>query len=65
MEITRTHPVTGEINTRDIPVTAQQLNLWKHGGKMIQVAMPNISSDDREFILTGLLPDDFKDFEEL
>jgi hypothetical protein len=60
MKITRTNPVTGKQITRDIPVTQAQLDAWNQG-KLIQDAMPNLSADDREFILTGILPEQWED----
>ena len=53
MQITRTNPFTGKTNTREIDVTYNQLDRWQ-GGELIQVAMPHLSADDREFIKTGI-----------
>ena len=53
MQITRTNPFTGKTNTREIDVTYDQLDRWQ-GGELIQVAMPHLSADDREFIKTGI-----------
>ena len=55
MQITRRNPFTGEHHTMDIAVTEQQLQAWK-GGQLIQNAMPNLTDDEREFIMTGILP---------
>jgi hypothetical protein len=52
MIVSRRSPLTGKVNEMDIPVTEEQLAAWK-GGAMIQDAMPNLSADQREFILTG------------
>lgn len=53
MKITRTCPFTGNVNTLEINVTQEQLNSWENG-ELIQNAMPNLSSDEREFIKTGI-----------
>jgi len=53
MLITRKSPFSGEINTREIPVTQEQLDAWNNGA-LIQRAMPNISAEEREFIMTGI-----------
>lgn len=58
MLIERRSPFSGVTNTMNIPVTEQQLNLWK-GGMPIQRAMPNISAPMREFIMTGITPDEW------
>ncbi len=63
MIITRCSPFSGKINTRDIPVTKEQL-VKLNSGMLIQYAMPNISADDREFIMTGITPEEFPKEEE-
>lgn len=52
MLITKQSIITGFIHTKEIPVTQEQLNNW-HNGTPIQDAMPNLSVDEREFILSG------------
>jgi len=58
MQITRTSPFTGKLNTREINVTEAQLEAWQ-GGQLIQEAMPHLSADDREFIKTGITPEEW------
>jgi hypothetical protein len=55
MLITKTCMMTGSVNTLDIPVTQSQIDAWQ-GGLLIQEAMPNLSADDREFLMTGITP---------
>lgn len=59
MTITRKHPFTGRINTRDLPITQDELNRWE-SGEMVQNVWPHLSADDREFLLTGIT--DFDDY---
>ena len=59
MQITKTSPITGKVNTREIDVTPVQLNEWLDGA-LIQNVMPHISKEDREFIKTGMTSDDWK-----
>lgn len=58
MQITRTSPFSGKTVTKEIPVTQQQLDNWRNG-MLIQNAMPNISPDDREFIMTGITSEEW------
>jgi hypothetical protein len=51
-------PFSGEICSREIPVTEEQFKLYE-SGMLIQHAMPNISSEDREFIMTGITPEEW------
>lgn len=59
MLITRRSIIDGVERTREIAVTAEQFLDWKQG-TLIQNAMPNISDDDREFILTGITSDQWE-----
>lgn len=52
--------LSGDRNTREIPVTREQLDAW-NSGVLIQNAMPNLSADDREFIKTGITPEEWED----
>ena len=56
MQITKQCMLTGDTNTMDIPVTQQQLDDWTNG-MLIQEAMPNLTAEDREFIMTGTTPE--------
>jgi hypothetical protein len=52
MLITKISTLSGKTHTLDIPVTQEQLDNYRKG-MFIQDAMPNLSADDREFIMTG------------
>tara|TARA_R100000781_G_C4031926_1_gene110873 strand:- start:202 stop:399 length:198 start_codon:yes stop_codon:yes gene_type:complete len=58
MQITKTSMFTGAVTTMDIDVTQEQLNEWENG-KLIQEAMPDLSPDEREFIKTGVSPNEW------
>ena len=53
MNITRTSPFTGKVNTLDLPVTQAQLDKWEQGAR-IQDVFPTLTAGQREFILTGI-----------
>jgi len=55
MKITKTSPFSGNTNVMEIDVTQEQIALWE-SGTLIQNAMPNLSADEREFIMTGITP---------
>lgn len=55
MLIIRTSPFSGNTNSMEIEVTQEQLSSWENG-TLIQNAMPNLSADEREFIMTGITP---------
>lgn len=58
MAITRQSPFTGKKATMMLDVTADQIADWK-SGTLIQDAFPNLSADEREFIKTGITPEDW------
>lgn len=60
MLITRTSMFTGKTHTLDIPVTQEQLDKWNKG-ELIQVAMPNLTADEREFIKTGVTKEEWEE----
>lgn len=60
MQITRRSPFSGKVNTLDINVTQEQLDRWE-AGELIQNAMPNVSPEHREFIMTGISPTEWED----
>ena len=59
MLIERESPLSGNKNALDIPVTLAQIAAWK-GGELIQRAMPNLSADEREFLMTGITADEWE-----
>lgn len=58
MLITRKSQQSGIERTIDIPVTQEQLEAFE-GGMLIQRAMPNLTPNQREFILTGITQEEW------
>lgn len=58
MIIMRTSPFTGITRMREITVTQEQLDRWQ-AGELIQNAMPNLSAEDREFVMTGITAEEW------
>ena len=61
IDITRTDPFTGKINTLSLDITKEQIRSW-HNGELIQDAMPNLNTDQREFMVTGISPESWNKF---
>lgn len=53
MIFTRTSILTGITRHRDLDVTPAQLAKWQ-AGTVIQMAMPHLSKEDREWLLSGM-----------
>lgn len=58
MLITRPSQLTGINRTMDLNVTEDQINKWKEGA-CIQDAMPQLTNDEREFIMTGITQEEW------
>lgn len=59
MHITRTSMLSDVEHTLDLPVTQEQLDRYAAGGVLLQEAFPHLSPPEREFIKTGITPDEF------
>ena len=58
MLITRTSGFTGTTRTMELPITNQQYRDWENG-MVIQKAIPNLTPDEREFIMTGVTKEEW------
>ncbi len=52
--------LSGDVRTKDLPVTMDQMSLWR-SGELIQKAMPDLSPIDRDFI-KGIFEDELDQF---
>lgn len=59
MMITRTSITSGITRTMDLPITEAQMTLYING-TLIQKAKPNLTADEREFILTGMTSEEWE-----
>lgn len=60
MYLTKVSPITGKENSLELDITEEELYDYINGGKLIQEAFPWLSAEEREFILTGITPEDWK-----
>ena len=60
MQITRTSIFSGNTNTMELNVTQEQLTAWE-SGVHIQVAMPQLNAEEREFVKTGMTPTEWNE----
>jgi len=64
MKVTRRHPFTGDYNTIELPITNADYLAWANASddssmRFTQVAFPDLTADQREFLITGLPPGEF------
>lgn len=61
MKITRVSAVSGIERTKEFPISQEQWDAWERGAH-IQNAMPHLSDEDREFILSGITKEEWDEF---
>ena len=60
MLVTRVSSLTGTSHTMELDVTQEQLNRYEIGLGLIQDIFPHLSCEDREFIKTGITPQEWE-----
>ena len=62
MNLTKMSSLTHKLHTMSLPITADEFfeGQYRRGlGALIQDAFPTLSEDQREFILTGITPEEW------
>ena len=59
MKVTKRSRLSGKEHTLEIDVTQEQLDDWKREKKLVQVAFPHLTSDEREFLISGITPEEW------
>ncbi len=62
MLIQRRDPFTGKHNVMALPITFEDYQRWERGEGLIQDIFPSLSPDQREFLMTGIMPDSWDAF---
>ena len=57
--IQRRSAISGKVNTMDLPVTEAQVSAWRNGG-LIQEVMPHLNAEEREFLISGVTPEEWE-----
>ena len=58
MQITKISTLTQKEHTMEVPCTQEELDNF-NAGMHIQNAMPNVSAELREFVLSGITPEEW------
>lgn len=64
MKVQNTSIYTGRTHVMDIDITLKQIEAWKNAAdddpnRFIQNAFPQLSADQREFMISGVTPDEW------
>lgn len=60
MIISRKSAISGKVRTLDLDITEKQINDY-FDGFLVQDAFPNLSPDEREFFITGITIDEWRE----
>jgi hypothetical protein len=60
MLVHRASPMTGVVNTMDIDITDEQWADYVHSRRPIQHVLPHLPPEEREFLISGYTPDDWR-----
>ena len=63
MIVTRKNIFTGVERSLDLDVTQEQLTRWNNG-ELIQKVFPHLSVDEREFLMTGIIGEEWNELTE-
>ena len=59
LELTKKSILTGKTTTMTLPITQDQLDLYNNTKVNIQDVFPNLDSNQREFIKTGITQEEW------
>tara|TARA_Y100001937_G_C6897516_1_gene231821 strand:+ start:261 stop:506 length:246 start_codon:yes stop_codon:yes gene_type:complete len=57
--IDRVSPITGNTNSMFMLFDVVDLIKWRDGRGLIQDCLPYLSADEREFLMTGITPEEW------
>lgn len=64
IKVIKTSIFTNKQNEMILPITQEELQRWQDG-ELIQNVFPHLNEDQREFMVTGATPQEWKDFMEV
>lgn len=64
MQVTNISQLSGKEHTMELDITEEQMERFynrRENGEYVQTIFPNLSAPEREFILTGITPTEWKE----
>lgn len=62
MQVTRKSIITGIERVKDIDITPEALAKWEEGQVLIQEIAGHLTPDEREFIMTGIVQEEWEEY---
>ena len=63
MIVRRPNIFTGKVRELELDITQEQVNRWQKG-ELIQNVFPHLSVDEREFLMTGIIGEEWNELME-
>jgi uncharacterized protein (DUF779 family) len=60
MKLSKRSIISGKINEMNLDITEEQYFSWKTGD-LVQNVFPHLNSKEREFIVSGITPQEWKE----
>jgi uncharacterized protein (DUF779 family) len=60
MKLSKRSIISGKINEMNLDITEEQYFSWKNG-ELVQKVFPQLNSGEREFIVSGITPKEWKE----
>ena len=62
IKVTRLSVITRKMNTMELPISQEHLNIYDTVGDiLVQDAFPNLDKEQREFLISGITPDEWNE----
>tara|TARA_R110002073_G_scaffold65898_1_gene164261 strand:+ start:701 stop:934 length:234 start_codon:yes stop_codon:yes gene_type:complete len=62
LEVTKKSIISGKINTMELDINQEDLDRYEQlGGLLVQAVFPQLSSSEREFLISGITPQEWND----
>jgi len=61
MIVRRPNIFTGKVRELELDITQEQVNRWA-SGELIQNVFPHLSIDEREFLQTGIIGEEWEEY---
>lgn len=61
MNIIRISKLNGQVNSMKLDITPAQFARYEKGVELVQDIFPNLSNEEREFLISGITPDQWRE----
>lgn len=63
IQVTRQSVLTKQINTMELPILQEHLDIYDTVGDiLVQDAFPNLNAEQREFLISGITPQEWNKY---